>query len=380
MMKTKKILVFLMISLIYVWHCAAQEITKANAQQIRAKIISCAKRYIGCPYQSGAIGPDAFDCSGLIYTVMQEGAGIQMPRSVKAIYSETKIIPLSQIEEGDFLFFKTTGDGSISHIGIYIGRNQFIHAASDGANTGVIVSSLKERYYENCFASVGRVLPLGRGSNSEEKKLQDDFDSADNFTAYVDETPNEKKSGSKKSAMASAEKFLRKSSSGKWYSRLELDMTLFYDWNFFSPNHIGFNWRGASFEAGIRYAGWKLQPGLGATFRYNHGTDNFQLPIVFSLSFTEFIKVYFGAVIHFGSPKMPGTDKEIKGVVFPGIFGISFQTPSMRIGKVEVALVQDLSVTTFKTASGHSLSLSNGIGTGLVLSTGIRLILPMSNF
>ena len=379
MAKAKKFLAFLAIPLICIWYCTAQEYSAEQAQKIRKNVVACAKQYIGCPYQSGAIGPNAFDCSGLVYAVMREGAKTQMPRSAKAIYSKAKTIKISQAEEGDLVFFKTTGDGSISHVGIFIGKNQFIHAASDGANTGVIISSLNERYYANSFAGAGRVLPSGRSSNSEEK-LQDDSDSAENPAVYLDENSNEKNSAPKKSTATSAENFSKNSNSGKWYSKLEFDATLFYDWSFFLPNRVAFNWRGIAVEAGVRYTGWKLQPGLGTIFRYNHGTDNFQIPIVFSLSFNEFIKAYLGAVINFGSPKMPDTDKEIKGVVFPGIFGVSFQTPSLKIGKVELALVQDLSVTIFKTTSGHALSVSKGAGTGLVLSTGIRVILPMSNF
>ena len=200
MTKAKKFLAFLAIPLICVWYCTAQEYSIEQARKIRKNVVACAKQYIGCPYKSGAIGPDAFDCSGLVYTVMREGAKLQMPRSVKAIYSKAKTIKLSQAEEGDLVFFKTTGDGSISHIGIFIGKNQFIHAASSGANTGVIVSSLKERYYENSFAGVGRVLPLGRNSNSDSEENSLDEASSENAAATVDENSNEKNSASKNSS------------------------------------------------------------------------------------------------------------------------------------------------------------------------------------
>ncbi len=379
MTKAKKFLAFYEIPLINVWHCTAQEYSIEQARKIRKNVVACAKQYIGCPYQSGAIGPDAFDCSGLIYTVMREGAKLQMPRSAKAIYSKAKTIKLSQAEEGDLVFFKTTGNGSISHVGIFIGKNQFIHAASDGANTGVIVSSLKERYYANSFAGAGRVLPSTRDSDSNsEENLQDDIPS-ENVAASAGEKSNEKNSASRNSA---AENFSKNanSNSEKWYAKLEFDATLFYDWNFFLPNRIALNWRGIALETDVRYTGWKFQPGLGTVFRYNHGTRNFQIPIVFSLSFNEFIKVYLGPVINFGSPKIPDSDKKIKGNFFPGIFGVSFQTPSLKIGKIGLALVQDFEVTIFKRTNGHALSFSKGVGTGFVFSTGIRVTLPMSNF
>ncbi|MDE5775922.1 MAG: C40 family peptidase [Treponemataceae bacterium] len=199
MAKAKKFLAFLAIPLICIWYCTAQEYSIEQARKIRKNVVACAKQYIGCPYRSGAIGPDAFDCSGLIYTVMREGAKLQMPRSAKAIYSKAKTIKLSQAEEGDLVFFKTTGDGSISHVGIFIGKNQFIHAASSGANTGVIVSSLKERYYANSFAGAGRVLPSGNNSNSDSEKNSLDEASSKNAAASMDEKSNERNSASKNS-------------------------------------------------------------------------------------------------------------------------------------------------------------------------------------
>ena len=90
--------------------------------------------------------------------------------------------------------------------------------------------------------------------------------------------------------------------------------------------------------------------------------------------------MYLGPVINFGSPKIPGSDKKNKGNSFPGIFGVSFQTPSLKIGKVKLSLVQDLDVTIFTRTDGHALSFSKGVGTGFVFSTGIRVTLPMSNF
>lgn len=360
MAKAKKILAFLAIPLIFVWYCTAQEISAEHARRLRAQIALCSKQYIGCPYQTGAIGPEAFDCSGLVYTVMREAAEIQMPRSVRAVYSKAKTIPLSQIEEGDLVFFKTTGDGSISHVGIYIGRNQFIHAASDGANNGVIVSSLKERYYANCFASAGRVLPSGRGSNE----------------IYVDDT--EKSEESEKPSVTAGRTVEAKASPKN--SNVLFDATLFCDWNLWFPQGADFNWHGIALETNIRYAGWRLQPGLGAIFRYNHGTQNFQIPIVLSLTFKDYIKFYLGPLINCGIPKISTSGEKIKGWPFPGIIGISFQTPTIKIGKVEVSLVQDLDYTFYTKRDRSAISAKEHIGTGFVFSTGIRVTLPLSNF
>lgn len=157
----------------------SKEYSAEESKKLRAAVCAQAKSYIGCPYRTGATGPDSFDCSGLVYTVFREAAGIQLPRSAKAIYSAVKIVSSSQLETGDLVFFKTTGDGTISHVGIYIGRNQFIHAASDGSNTGVIASSLTEKYYKNTFAAVGKVITTPAAekestatTQEEQKKMQ----------------------------------------------------------------------------------------------------------------------------------------------------------------------------------------------------------------
>ena len=154
----RKIFFIISILLLTFTSAFAREYTTEEAKEIRTAVVAKVKTYIGCPYKTGTTGPDTFDCSGLILSVFQDAAGIQLPRSAKAMYAAVKIVPLEEIEEGDLVFFKTTGDGSISHVGIYIGRKQFIHAASDGSNTGVIVSSLSEKYYKNCYAAVGKPL------------------------------------------------------------------------------------------------------------------------------------------------------------------------------------------------------------------------------
>ena len=382
MIKAKKLLALIAISLIYVGHSAAKTMTSEQAAEARKKITAQAKQYIGCPYRSGAIGPEAFDCSGLIYTVYHDAAGVQMPRSVKAIYSKAKIIKTDEAEAGDLIFFKTTGDGSISHIGIYIGKNQFIHAASDGNNTGVIVSSLKEKYYATAFAAVGRIIPSGRAVPEASDNIDDeivseeDIPDRDDIAAAVEPNANSKSKKEGISFMSTSES----SSNGKWYSNLIFDATLFCDWNFFLPTRLMLNWRGISFESNVRYAAWKFQPGIGTIFRYNYASNIFQMPIVLSMNFGEYIKIYAGPVINFGTPTKPDSDIKIKGSFFPGILGVSFQTPKIKAGKVGVSFVQDVSYTVYNDSDGGAMSFNDSLGSGLVFSTGVRVTLPLSNF
>ena len=118
--------------------CAQDNMTPGQAQTLREAFVEEIKTHIGAPYEYGAVGPDSFDCSGLIYYSASKSIKVQLPRTAKAIYNYARIIPDDNREVGDLMFFKTTGSSTISHIGVYIGNNQFISAISDGPNTGVI--------------------------------------------------------------------------------------------------------------------------------------------------------------------------------------------------------------------------------------------------
>jgi cell wall-associated NlpC family hydrolase len=79
------------------------------------------------PYRYGGGSPDGFDCSGLVRYSYERG-GVELPHSSRAQYATTQRIPLDQLEPGDLLFFTFRGR-NVSHVGIYVGDNEFVHAA-----------------------------------------------------------------------------------------------------------------------------------------------------------------------------------------------------------------------------------------------------------
>ena len=164
-MSTRKVvfytLAFFLFVLIVPQLCAQNDISMSPSESAiaRKKLVDYSKQFVGKPYVSGGIGPNSFDCSGLIFTVSRESIGVQLPRTTKAIYNFCEDIKDNEREAGDLVFFKTTSSGEISHVGLYIGSNQFIHAVSDGPNTGVIVSSLKESYWKSHYICTRRYLP-----------------------------------------------------------------------------------------------------------------------------------------------------------------------------------------------------------------------------
>jgi cell wall-associated NlpC family hydrolase len=107
------------------------------------KIVDTAKQYLGVPYVWGGSTPSGFDCSGLTQYVFR-AHGINLPRTTKEQWTVGKSISKSQLEIGDLVFFANTYTSGISHVGIYVGDNQFIHASS---SKGVIISSLSNTYW-----------------------------------------------------------------------------------------------------------------------------------------------------------------------------------------------------------------------------------------
>ena len=118
-------------------------------------IANFAMQYVGYPYVYGAESPsDGFDCSGLVYyTYGQFGYSLKRTADDQMDHNGT---PVSRdaLQVGDLVFF---GNGSYAnHVGIYIGNNNFVHAANP--SSGVVVSSMNETYYANRYLTARRVI------------------------------------------------------------------------------------------------------------------------------------------------------------------------------------------------------------------------------
>ena len=106
---------------------------KANA------VIATAQKYLGTPYQWGGESPaTGFDCSGFVQYVFAQN-GITLPRISAEQYKVGIPVVQNQLEPGDLIFFSIAKNGTVDHVGIYIGNNQFINASS---SKGVTIYSI----------------------------------------------------------------------------------------------------------------------------------------------------------------------------------------------------------------------------------------------
>jgi len=123
---------------------------------LRGQIVQTAHTFMGVPYRWGGESPDeGFDCSGLAMAVYRLN-GLDLPRTSEEQFNEGTVIPRRSLSVGDLVFFKTKRGARVSHVGIYIGSDTFIHAPSQGAH--VRTDSLSDGYYDEHYAGARSYL------------------------------------------------------------------------------------------------------------------------------------------------------------------------------------------------------------------------------
>jgi cell wall-associated NlpC family hydrolase len=119
-------------------------------------LLNYARNYEGVPYRRGGINPTTgFDCSGFVRFVFDRAEGISLPHHSGSISQIGNPVALDELKPGDLVFFYLL-QKTVSHVGIYLGNNQFIHASSNRSGS-VVVSSLKENYWSQHYISARRI-------------------------------------------------------------------------------------------------------------------------------------------------------------------------------------------------------------------------------
>ncbi|MDR1901590.1 MAG: C40 family peptidase [Treponema sp.] len=127
---------------------SASSLSSQEEDRLRAAIIAAARNYQGARYVYGAMSPPSkFDCSGLVGQAYKDAAGYTIPRSSKEIFRLGKAITEQELKPGDIVVFTTDIWGSPSHVALWINNSTIIQAVSAGRPTGVITSSMPDKYW-----------------------------------------------------------------------------------------------------------------------------------------------------------------------------------------------------------------------------------------
>lgn len=132
--------------------------SSSNVSSSVSELIAYAQKFLGKPYVWGSQGPNSFDCSGFTYYIFKNKVGITLPRNSTVQSTYGKYISKSNIKAGDLLFFDTNGsnNGVVSHVGLYIGNGQMIHASYSQGK--IVTANFNSSYYQNAFVNARRVL------------------------------------------------------------------------------------------------------------------------------------------------------------------------------------------------------------------------------
>jgi cell wall-associated NlpC family hydrolase len=123
-------------------------------------ILERGKSLIGTRYRTGGSTESGFDCSGFIGYLFREEAGMTLPRSTREMINvKAPVVARNSLKPGDLLFFSTAGRGRVSHAGIYLGGDQFIHSSSHRSG-GVRIDSLDDSYWARTFIEAKRALAM----------------------------------------------------------------------------------------------------------------------------------------------------------------------------------------------------------------------------
>jgi cell wall-associated NlpC family hydrolase len=124
-----------------------------EVEQLQNKVLlESVDEWYGTRYRLGGTTKKGIDCSAFVQAVFATAYGLTIPRTAREQYRVSQKISRTELQEGDLLFFNTTG--GVSHVGIYLQNNKFIHAS---VSKGVTISDMFDPYYLKRFIGAGRV-------------------------------------------------------------------------------------------------------------------------------------------------------------------------------------------------------------------------------
>ena len=134
--------------------------SSAGASAIGDQVVALAMKYLGTPYVYGGASPKGFDCSGFTLYVFKQ-FGYSFPHSATSQWNSCGVyVERSDLQPGDLVLFcdpSRSNGKACSHVGIYIGNGEFVHASSGSSGKYIRVSSLSEGYYNTYYKGAKRL-------------------------------------------------------------------------------------------------------------------------------------------------------------------------------------------------------------------------------
>jgi probable lipoprotein NlpC len=325
--------------------------------EARFLVLDAAAQYEHTPYRYGGLDQRGLDCSGLVYLSFQDALGLAVPRNTGGLYSWAEKISIEDAKPGDLVFFKTTGNGNISHVGIFVGGRRFIHAASEGLVTGVIYSSLDERYWSRTYAGVGRVLPKADVNSGTGRQK----------TAKEKTATKERKSTKEK-------KPEKEQNEGR--GNILIGFAAAPTWNFTSDGNV---FRGVAGQIclGVAVEPLDLPMILGVELRpeWDRALGIFRIPLTFSWGINEKFRIFAGPVLSFGDAELDhyGENRQyIGGTSWFGAAGITIAPFSFNVSGSRLAPYAELAWQSYFSDNADD-NFGADFAAGFRFSTGLRL-------
>ncbi|MDT8325624.1 MAG: NlpC/P60 family protein [Bacteroidota bacterium] len=126
----------------------------ADISSGRRAVVTESYRWLGVPYRYGGNTKRGVDCSGLVNAVFGK-YGVGLPRRARDLYRKGRKRSREDLAPADLVFSANTAGRGITHVGIYLGRDRFIHASS---SAGVVISSLEDSYYRRHYAGARMII------------------------------------------------------------------------------------------------------------------------------------------------------------------------------------------------------------------------------
>ena len=131
------------------------EPTTASSSALGEQIVALAKQYLGTPYVLGGNGPSSFDCSGFTKYIYAQ-FGYTLNRTATDQLQNGVSISRDELQPGDLVFFRYRTSKPVSHVGIYIGGGEFIHASTN--RYVVQIDQMNSGHYDNVYVYARRIL------------------------------------------------------------------------------------------------------------------------------------------------------------------------------------------------------------------------------